>query len=241
MGKKINPILFRLNNTAIDETIGLSFNSMEIFFSQDYIIKKYIKAVLKKMKIIFSEINIYRSLSNIIIYLKIFSFRKPWFFKIRTKLRLKRKKKIKKKISFILKKIQKWIVTLTGLKTQLVIYRSKSLNLYPEMINLLIQKSFKQRKNFRIIFRKTIFHIQKRFKQGIVGAKISLSGRLGKSQIARTEWIQSNNPFGGKSQLPLHTINNNIIYSYKTIYSKRGTIGVKTWLFLRPIKEVNIK
>nr|YP_010041699.1 ribosomal protein S3 [Cyanophora biloba]QPB15015.1 ribosomal protein S3 [Cyanophora biloba] len=188
------------------------------------------------MKIIFSEINVYRSLSNIIIHLKIFSFRKPWFFKTRIKLRKKKKRRIKKKISFILKKIQKWVVSLTGLKTKLVIYRTKSLNLYPEMISLMIQKSFKQRKNFRLIFRKTIFHIQKRFKQGIVGAKIRLSGRLGKSQIARTEWIQSNNPFGGKSQLPLQTINKNITYSYKTIYSKRGTIGVKTWLFLRTVK-----
>nr|YP_006280838.1 ribosomal protein S3 [Cyanophora paradoxa]ADW79192.1 ribosomal protein S3 [Cyanophora paradoxa] len=199
------------------------------------------------MKIIFSDIIIYQSISNIIIFLKIFSFRKPWFFKTRTKLRLRRrskfkyrKKKLKKKITFLLKKIQKWIVTITGLKTKLILYRSKSLNLYPEMINILISRYFKQRKNYRFIFRTIVYHIQKKFKHGIMGAKINLSGRLGKSQIARTEWIQSNNPFGGKTQLPLHKINTNIIYSYKTIFSKRGNIGIKTWVYLRPLKFKNL-
>nr|AIU44687.1 ribosomal protein S3 [Cyanophora paradoxa] len=198
------------------------------------------------MKIIFSDIIIYRSLSNILIFLKIFSFRKPWFFKIRTKLRIRRKsklrkkkRKIKKKITLILKKIQKWIVSITGLKTVLIVHRSKSLNLYPEMINMVIIKYFKQRRNYRSIFRTIVYHIQKRFKHGIMGAKISLSGRLGKSQIARTEWIQSNNPFGGKTQLPLQTINTNILYSFRTIFSKRGNIGIKTWIYLRPIKSKN--
>lgn len=245
MGKKINPILFRLGKTAVHSSIGLSIGSESIYFKEDYIIKKYIKSIFKKMKIIFSNIILYRSVSNIIVFLKIFSFRKPWFFKRRTKIRIRRKNKFrkkkmyKKKITLILKKIQKWVVSITGLKTTLVVHRSKSLNLYPEMINMLISKYFKQRRNYRYIFRTIIYHIQKRFKQGLIGAKISLSGRLGKSQIARTEWIQSNNPFGGRTQLPLQTINTNVLYSYRTIFSKRGNIGIKTWIYLRAIKLKN--
>lgn len=55
------------------------------------------------------------------------------------------------------------------------------------------------------------------------GIKIQLAGRLNGIEIARTEWKR----YG---KIPLHTLKENIDYSYYPVQTKDGIIGIKVWL-----------
>jgi small subunit ribosomal protein S3 len=62
------------------------------------------------------------------------------------------------------------------------------------------------------------------FKQGIKGIKIRVSGRLGGSEIARTEWYS-------EDSVPLHTLRANIDYGTAMAKTTYGIIGVKAWVY----------
>jgi small subunit ribosomal protein S3 len=59
---------------------------------------------------------------------------------------------------------------------------------------------------------------------GIIGARITLSGRLNGAEIARREEFA----FGS---IPRHTIDSNIDYALVHAPTKTGVIGVKVWLY----------
>lgn len=59
---------------------------------------------------------------------------------------------------------------------------------------------------------------------GIMGAKISIKGRLNGAEIARKEDFA----FGS---IPRHTIDSNIDYSLVESNTKAGVIGVKVWIY----------
>ena len=69
---------------------------------------------------------------------------------------------------------------------------------------------------------------------GLLGAKISIKGRLNGAEIARKEDFA----FGS---IPRHTIDSNIDYSLVESKTKAGIIGVKVWLYQGDkIKNYNI-
>jgi small subunit ribosomal protein S3 len=59
---------------------------------------------------------------------------------------------------------------------------------------------------------------------GAEGIKISVAGRLGGAEIARTEW----NPEG---KIPLHTLRADIDYGFAEAATTYGQIGVKVWIY----------
>merc|ERR1711874_943107 len=74
---------------------------------------------------------------------------------------------------------------------------------------------------FRRIMKKSLFNA---LKQGAKGIKISLSGRLGGHEIARTEWYK-------EGRIPLQTFRANIDYHLAVAKTSYGLIGVKVWIF----------
>jgi small subunit ribosomal protein S3 len=88
----------------------------------------------------------------------------------------------------------------------------------------LIAKHISTQIEKRIPFRKVIQDVISKYKTSEnIGIKISISGRLNGTDIARTEWKKD-------GKIPLHNISSNINYSQeiaKTIY---GIIGIKVWL-----------
>lgn len=58
----------------------------------------------------------------------------------------------------------------------------------------------------------------------VKGAKIKISGRLGGSEIARSEHLE-------RGSLPLHTLRANIDYGQATAFTTYGTIGIKVWIY----------
>jgi small subunit ribosomal protein S3 len=57
----------------------------------------------------------------------------------------------------------------------------------------------------------------------VLGARISIKGRIGGSEIARREWL-------GRGKLPLQTLRANIDYGEVTAHTSYGAIGIKVWL-----------
>ena len=66
--------------------------------------------------------------------------------------------------------------------------------------------------------------IQGAQKAGAKGIKVSVSGRLGGAEMARTEWYL-------EGRVPLHTLRAKIDYGFAEARTTYGNIGVKVWIF----------
>jgi small subunit ribosomal protein S3 len=58
---------------------------------------------------------------------------------------------------------------------------------------------------------------------GVEGIKIRAAGRLGGSELARTEWYK-------EGRIPLHTLRANIDYGFTEAKTTAGLVGVKVWV-----------
>ena len=77
----------------------------------------------------------------------------------------------------------------------------------------------------RIAFRKAIKQtIQRTIKAGAKGVKIQVSGRLGGSEMSRTEWDK-------EGRIPLGTLRADISYGVVHARTTYGAIGVKVWVY----------
>ena len=65
---------------------------------------------------------------------------------------------------------------------------------------------------------------------GAQGVKIRSSGRLGGSEIARSEWHRL-------GKIPLHTLRAEIDYGFAEANTTYGKIGVKAWIYKEDKKE----
>lgn len=76
----------------------------------------------------------------------------------------------------------------------------------------------------RIAFRRAMKKaIQTAMKFGAKGIRVSCSGRLGGSEMARYEWYR-------EGRVPLHTLRADIDYGYAIAQTTYGTIGCKVWV-----------
>ncbi|MDD5198159.1 MAG: 30S ribosomal protein S3 [Terrimicrobiaceae bacterium] len=76
----------------------------------------------------------------------------------------------------------------------------------------------------RISFRRAIKRaVQTAMSMGAEGIKVRVSGRLGGSEIARTEWYR-------EGTIPLHTLRRAIDYGFAESDTTAGKIGVKCWV-----------
>ena len=76
--------------------------------------------------------------------------------------------------------------------------------------------------------------IQSALRLGAKGIKVSISGRLGGNEIARTEWLR-------EGSIPSHTLRADIDYAEAEALTTYGIIGVKVWIYKGEIflKDVN--
>ncbi len=95
----------------------------------------------------------------------------------------------------------------------------------PELDAKLVAESVAQQLERRVMFRRVMKRaVQNAMRQGALGIKIMVSGRLGGAEIARTEWYR-------EGRVPLHTFRADIDYSTAIAKTTYGVIGVKVWIF----------
>ena len=89
----------------------------------------------------------------------------------------------------------------------------------------LVAESIAQQLEKRVVFRRAMKQaIQRAMRSGVLGIKVSVSGRLGGAEIARTEWSK-------EGRIPLHTLRADIDYGTAEADTLMGIIGVKVWIF----------
>ncbi len=95
----------------------------------------------------------------------------------------------------------------------------------PELDAALIAQGVADQLAGRVAFRRAMKRaVQNAQKAGALGIRVQCSGRLGGSEMARTEWYR-------EGQVPLHTLRADIDYGFREAKTTAGRIGVKVWLY----------
>lgn len=95
----------------------------------------------------------------------------------------------------------------------------------PELDAQLVAENIAGQLVRRVSFRRAMKKaMESAFRFGAKGVKIMVAGRLGGSEIARTEWYQD-------GRLPLHTLKADIDYGFAESRTTYGVIGVKVWVY----------
>ena len=77
----------------------------------------------------------------------------------------------------------------------------------------------------RAMFRRVIKRAaQNTMRQGAQGVKVRVSGRLGGTEIARSEWHR-------EGRVPLHTLRADIDYAEAEALTTYGILGIKVWIY----------
>ncbi|MCQ2286394.1 MAG: 30S ribosomal protein S3 [Bacteroidales bacterium] len=94
----------------------------------------------------------------------------------------------------------------------------------PDMDAVLIAQNIAKQIEGRISYRKAVkTAISSTMRSGAEGIKVSVSGRLGGAEIARTEHFK-------EGRTPLHTLRADIDYAKDTAHTTYGCIGLKVWV-----------
>lgn len=95
----------------------------------------------------------------------------------------------------------------------------------PELDAKLVSETVAQQLEKRVMFRRAMKRVvTTAMRLGAKGIKICVSGRLGGSEIARSEWYR-------EGRVPLHTLRADIDYGFSEAFTTYGVIGVKVWIF----------
>jgi small subunit ribosomal protein S3 len=95
----------------------------------------------------------------------------------------------------------------------------------PEIDATLIAENIAQQLERRVAFRRAMKRaVQSAMRLGADGIRITCSGRLGGTEIARVEWYR-------EGRVPLHTLRADVDYGEATAKTTYGTCGVKVWIF----------
>ena len=95
----------------------------------------------------------------------------------------------------------------------------------PETNAYLVAENIAQQLVKRISFRRAMKRaMQSCIRLGAKGIKVSVSGRLGGNEIARTEWLRD-------GSIPSHTLRADIDYAEAEALTTYGIIGIKVWIY----------
>jgi small subunit ribosomal protein S3 len=114
------------------------------------------------------------------------------------------------------------LTAITGnAKVQLNIQEIKQ----PELDAALIAQGVADQLAGRVAFRRAMKRaVQSAQKAGALGIRVQCSGRLGGSEMSRSEWYR-------EGRVPLHTLRADIDYGFREARTTAGRIGVKVWIY----------
>ena len=95
----------------------------------------------------------------------------------------------------------------------------------PELDSYLVAENIAQQLEKRVAYRKAMKRaMSSALRLGAKGIKVTVSGRLGGNEIARTEWLR-------EGSIPLHTLRADVDYAEAEASTTYGIIGVKVWIY----------
>ena len=203
MGQKVNPIGIRLKiNRTWDSVWFAKKKNYGTYLIEDFKIRKYINKTIKNSGV--SKILIERPSKKCVV--TIYTSR-PGFV-------------IGKKGSDI-EKIKLNISKITNDEVSVNIKEIRK----PELDSYLVAENISQQLEKRVAYRKAMKRaMSSALRLGAKGIKVTVSGRLGGNEIARTEWLR-------EGSIPLHTLRADVDYAEAEASTTYGIIGVKVWIY----------
>ncbi len=203
MGQKVNPIGLRLGiNRNWESRWFPAKGRTSDFIAEDYKIRKYLKKEL-----------FYAGVSNIIIERTV--------KKLRINIVTARPGIIIGKKGADIEKLKATLIKMLGKDVALNIKEEKRPQASAQLAAENVATQLERRTAFRRAMKKVI---QGALKSGAKGIKISVAGRLGGAEMARTEWYL-------EGRVPLHTLRAKIDYGFAEAHTTYGIIGIKVWIF----------
>jgi small subunit ribosomal protein S3 len=209
MGQKVNPIGLRLGiNRTWDSRWFANKGQYSDLLHEDLAIRKYLHKRLKQAGV-----------SRIII-------ERP-HKKCRVTIYTARPGVVIGKKGADIEKLRQELSKLSSSETVLNIVEIRK----PEIDATLVAENIAQQLERRVAFRRAMKRaMQTAQRMGALGIRVTVSGRLGGAEIARTEWYR-------EGRVPLHTLRADIDYGHSTARTTYGAIGVKVWIFKGEILE----
>jgi len=203
MGQKVNPIGLRLGINRNWESRWFPAKGRTAdFIAEDYKIRKYLKKEL-----------FYAGVSNIIIERTV--------KKLRINIVTARPGIIIGKKGADIEKLKATLIKMLGKDVAINIKEEKRPQASGQLAAENVATQLERRTAFRRAMKKVI---QGALKSGAKGIKVSVSGRLGGAEMARTEWYL-------EGRVPLHTLRAKIDYGFAEAHTTYGIIGIKVWIF----------
>ena len=203
MGQKVNPIGLRLGiNRNWDSRWFPSFKNMPANVAEDDKIRKFVKKELY-----------YAGVAQTII--------ERTAKKVRVTIVAARPGIIIGKKGADVEKLKANLAKLVGREVAVNIKEERK----PFLSGQLAAENVAQQLERRVAFRRAMKRVmQNAIKAGAKGIKVSVAGRLGGAEMARTEWYL-------EGRVPLHTVRAKIDYGFAEGHTTYGCIGIKVWIF----------
>jgi len=201
MGQKTNPIGLRLGIIKGWDSNWYGGNKYDAKLVEDQKIRQYLNARLSKAGI--SKIIIERTLKLVTVTI---NTARPGI--------------IIGKGGQEVDKLKEELKKLTGKEVQINISEIKR----PELDAFLVAQTVAKQIEGRISFRRAVkTAISSTMRLGAEGIKVTVSGRVGGAEMARSETYK-------EGRIPLHTLRADIDYALAEAHTTYGRIGVKVWI-----------
>lgn len=202
MGQKVNPIGLRLGLVEGGRSRWFASKEYPKFIAEDILIRKHIGKKLKRAGI--SRIEIERTSDNV----------KVDIYTARPGIVIGRKGS---EVDVLRSEIAK----IVGKQVQINIQEITRPELDATIVAQRVAEQIEARVSFRRAMKKAVASA---VRDGAKGVKISCTGRLGGSEMARNEWYR-------EGRVPLHTLRAVIDYGFAQALTTVGLIGVKVWIY----------
>jgi len=120
-----------------------------------------------------------------------------------------------------IEKLKQELAKLTKKETFINIHEVRRPDLDAQLVGENVALQLERRVAFRRAMKEAV---ARAMRMGAQGIRIQSAGRLGGSEIARTEWYR-------EGRVPLHTLRADVNYGLAEARTTYGVIGIKVWIF----------
>ena len=202
MGQKVHPKIFRVGVIESWDSKWYAGHDYANLLHEDFKIKKFLKSRLYHAGI--SKIEIERAAN-----------------KAKINIHTARPGIVIGKKGAEIEKLKEDLTRLTDRETYLNIIEVRRPDLDAQLVSENVALQLERRVAFRRAMKESV---SRAMRMGAQGIKIQCAGRLGGTEIARTEWYR-------EGRVPLHTLRADISYGFAESRTTYGAIGVKVWIF----------
>ena len=213
MGQKVNPIGIRLGISRDHNSVWFAEKDKyrEILFN-DFQVREFLKKELDNAFV--SKIHIERPAQS-----------------AKVTIHTARPGMIIGKRGEDIDRLREKLTQITNVPVSLNIQEIRKPDLDAQLVAANIALQLEKRAMFRRVMKRAA---QNTMRQGALGVKIKVSGRLGGAEIARSEWHK-------EGRVPLHTLRADVDYGLAEAKTTYGIIGVKVWIFRGELIDKKIK